>query len=1576
MNRALRSWIGLAFLLLQCTNWVYGQRLGAYQASIEAPASQASLAIPLPVVRDFSRKTARQGVVTVRSDFGGQYQFGAKGKNKDFQLKVSFALEGKKAGAAPVALGTYAFTIDNDKPEGLVFRNLKEFSDDARPGGYAFDEVAMTRISVTDLRTGGSLAEARTRLTLHLSYDIAYGLDVQGMGGQIGTTATAPNPAVVTPKVLKFTWTPDRSYPNYEFQLLRLYNTGPAAADEKIINARVDWSKAVSLETESNVSSLQLTIGEGTGYYAWRVRPIGTYHGGRADSRDWGHWNAGTPAQGATLGLSPGSTPAGTFFFNETEANVNWIYSRTFTEENRVSESMTYANGLHQGRQTQTYQPSQNSTLTTQTVLDHMGRPALRTLPAPQPGPLSGYKQNFVQTPGGQLYTAGQFDANNNFRSPEQVRQDGGQFQYYSNVGVKPAGVDQYVPSAEGYPFTRTLYYNDGTGRVKEESGVGRTHMIGDQAQGMGRTVRTLYATPSEDELVALFGKEAPHHESVQKTITVDQNNTATVTYTSKEGNVIATAVTFMEQDNTDLLEPLGETEATRMPVKDQITKNVKTSEGFVSSKRLAFLEKTTLDLSYSIECKKLEGMCVDINLECGYKVTVIIHNVDDPGKDIVYEQNLSLKKEECTTATVNGITGQYRTVDFTTTPVELAPGTYVIEKKLTVSNDAKASVEKSQEKIDAQIKPLTDWISGSLKSVNCDQELLIFYKELIELANAVNSHALTENFELVCDGCPGRTVQLGDDFIEIYNDPNLRGQYKLSVFGENDKGQLVAIDKSGSGSLPVAVYVQTPCCNLKLDVRYTPPFQCPEEAEVKSGGKDKNGNGSIDVNPYYLSDGSKTEYFPDYEGYAIANLQECGWSLAEAKTIFYAHTRGWKEGDFNKMVHNMLTDKYTVDGTGVNAPAGTTAGTGGTTSSTTPADPCAPSTNGAKIAGTQYSCTELSGCWTNLVLILKDTYCPNAMLQLDQLGRNNGVSNEFDDNNQEDKSAHDKGFDDNFKGGFKLIKWLIKGKLSKRMRDMQAGVGGQGPVIAPPAYSFHLVQEFLNCTGYKFADILEPKKGDNDLAYPAASGDNASIMGELGDFNKPNPKYNPLVQYPGWDNAIAEVKFNGAKLTTQELVEETVASPKRIKDLFPNIKHPLYAFKYFEYADGQFPDLELSVCYRDPNTCKDVNGNPVPCCFDERNNPVPCHFCGEGTVTCPYTHEKWNAGQRFTFYSLIKSYRQPPENWTDQEEIDCNWMSLARSWYRNPGTNPEFTLDYVSFEQFQKYFGRTPLVHESVNFASLEKDAAGNPVMKTAISFVERAGVQMRQECVSGCEGRKGEFRAAVRKMFEDRCYQIGGCKQSSDDNIVPEEDIEAIVERMVAQCQSQCAITTYTCKDVDCRLFNTSILTPGYNSRLSNLQLGVGGRVNASGQVVAGDCPPGTTAMQDCTEMLPGPNFSYSEYTKWLQATEWLADLDILSKCNEQGTYAGEGVPYTPHVLNAQTGQWQVQHHDVYNPQTRKWESRPFSALNCPANGDTFVPRDQYVVPTIQPPADADRLKTGDPVKSPKIGIKVTRQ
>ena len=74
------------------------------------------------------------------------------------------------------------------------------------------------------------------------------------------------------------------------------------------------------------------------------------------------------------------------------------------------------------------------------------------------------------------------FDANGNIQNPGTVQDNGASaFSYYSENNTS----DYTIPDAEGYPFSRTIYLTDGSGRVAESSGIGKVHAI-----GQGRTSR------------------------------------------------------------------------------------------------------------------------------------------------------------------------------------------------------------------------------------------------------------------------------------------------------------------------------------------------------------------------------------------------------------------------------------------------------------------------------------------------------------------------------------------------------------------------------------------------------------------------------------------------------------------------------------------------------------------------------------------------------------------------------------------------------------------------------------------------------------------------------------------------------------------------------------------------------------------------------------------------------------------------------------------------------------------------------------------------------------------------------
>ncbi|MES2140754.1 MAG: hypothetical protein V4511_13680, partial [Bacteroidota bacterium] len=184
-------------------------------------------------------------------------------------------------------------------------------------------------VSAAVVSTSG-LTTTQSYLDLRVFYKEDFLYSYTGITAPTLSLTAIPSPANANP--LLFDWTPQcYNAPNYEFQLLRLYNINSTfITDETTIDAYVDWNKALSIETGSSLSELKLTIPEGTGYYVWRVRPIGNaYEGGIANDRNWGPWNEDPIfIQGDIVPLTNAISYDNLFFYNQFDDDKNWIYSR------------------------------------------------------------------------------------------------------------------------------------------------------------------------------------------------------------------------------------------------------------------------------------------------------------------------------------------------------------------------------------------------------------------------------------------------------------------------------------------------------------------------------------------------------------------------------------------------------------------------------------------------------------------------------------------------------------------------------------------------------------------------------------------------------------------------------------------------------------------------------------------------------------------------------------------------------------------------------------------------------------------------------------------------------------------------------------------------------------------------------------------------------------------------------------------------------------------------------------------------------------------------------------------------
>ncbi len=503
--------------------------------------------------------------------------------------------------------------------------------------------------------------------------------------------ATLPQAQTIVPGRLEqeLKWTPLCFTETYQLQLLKLTEeevTGSAAtAMQTLLSSPLTWrQRATTLDFQTTGNSWKTTFGEGYGTYYYRVRALSNVTDVITNPENWGDWS--TPA----LFRLPSGTGAALNL-----ANLNWIYSRTFTEGGRVSEKITYANGLLQPRQTLTRLASTQQVIGLQTVQDYVGRDALQSLPIPIVGGdhYLTYKPNLLRrlgTPAGAVlpYRAADFDQDSTSAKPYSTVKApaaAGEQGYYDSsapvyntatpTSTTPA-LNAGVADAEGQPFARTLFTNDGTNRVREQGSAGLTLGL-----GQGHTVRTYYAAVAQDELDKLMGREAPAAAKTFKTLTFDPNSTTSVTYQTLDGKTIATALAGQGGPNLDALPATPAATDPRDKIHVTMTEKVDYNGiGTVGRQLLVMTESgVKVDLKYKLTPGTLTDGCAPCST-CDYLVTIKCFRLENGAQlTPVYSTSKELKGS-CLATDTTSLTGL-----FTTGPA----GTYVVEKKVTAYNSA-----------------------------------------------------------------------------------------------------------------------------------------------------------------------------------------------------------------------------------------------------------------------------------------------------------------------------------------------------------------------------------------------------------------------------------------------------------------------------------------------------------------------------------------------------------------------------------------------------------------------------------------------------------------------------------------------------------------------------------------------------------------------------------------------------------------------------------------------------------------------------------------------------------------------
>ncbi len=508
---------------------------------------------------------------------------------------------------------------------------------------------------------------------------------------------TCPCSLSVTSHVLsnpvQLNWS-DCPFVNYEIQVLRLYNTDAGlTSDPHDIEAKIDWSQALDIETNNGQTSVKLTLAEGSGYYVWRVRRIAdAFPNTIGDDRNWGAWTSTGPfVDGAVVSVDPTSPTAAPYFFyyDVFDDTLNYIYYRQFVEgetkhmsQFRVGEKTTFANYLLMPVQEQVKAQTADSILASQTLPDNNGRPMMQTMSATVGKNGFGYEYDYIKNSVGGLYTSADFDEPANYKIPSLVNGASKLVWYYSD-----ANPEAQVPACDSIPFSRTLNYNDPLNRPKEIVSPGKYHNF-----GSGHTIKKYYCGTTTTELVRIFGDEAPRSESVLKTYTLDQNQVLSVTYTDKvTDKVLATCLSAPQS------ELLDEIESDPFTVYDTVTAK---TPGYMPSRLLetktyTFPLPTTLSYLYTITADVIGDSCAGLCATCDYIVTLSCRDIEDSNASHMFRDTLLLTPVWDTSGSmacgpvVNTKSGVYSVtpIGLGSIPSTSLEGTYVVSATILLGN-------------------------------------------------------------------------------------------------------------------------------------------------------------------------------------------------------------------------------------------------------------------------------------------------------------------------------------------------------------------------------------------------------------------------------------------------------------------------------------------------------------------------------------------------------------------------------------------------------------------------------------------------------------------------------------------------------------------------------------------------------------------------------------------------------------------------------------------------------------------------------------------------------------------------
>jgi RHS repeat-associated protein len=452
---------------------------------------------------------------------------------------------------------------------------------------YLPNDASLTWIPVTDASLYPFLNDLELRLELKI--DVSYPLTVEGLQAE-------KNSLVFTPIDYTLRWDYIQGAEQYDVEWVYIddHSVEYTQLTNSLSPNPFDLKECSRVRVWNTYFQLDKTYSSGKIFF--RVRPVGYFATSDKISDDLklGAWSYYANGPSAIEIVSHTITESEAF-----ENDKNWKYGIAYAEGGKSVSSITFYDGSNRGRQSKTYNTSDDVSLVSETKFDYEGRQTISVIPAPVKGRKLGYQANFNLALDGGIFDENDFDDPTKVADP--LKTDGitasGAAQYFSSNNTFTDDMFRAaIPEANGYVYSQTIYRNDGSGRIEGVGGIGEEFKAtGDHA------VQTFYGTPLPTDLKRLFGSNVPDDlTGYRKDMVRDANGQYSVTYYDKRGHVIATGLAGDAPSN---LKPIGDLPIPATYTTPLASNNVKVDDYTLVSENtfLNEIPDNPISLSYSL---------------------------------------------------------------------------------------------------------------------------------------------------------------------------------------------------------------------------------------------------------------------------------------------------------------------------------------------------------------------------------------------------------------------------------------------------------------------------------------------------------------------------------------------------------------------------------------------------------------------------------------------------------------------------------------------------------------------------------------------------------------------------------------------------------------------------------------------------------------------------------------------------------------------------------------------------------------------------------------------------------------